>query len=50
MLCDRCNFCFSFWGIFSPFTALTTRKIKILKRDIVCNKWTDRQTDKKSDI
>ena len=28
---DRCNFYFSFWAIFCPFTPLTTQKIKILK-------------------
>ena len=26
---DRCNCYFSFWAIFSPFTLLTTSKIKI---------------------
>ena len=30
MTCDRCNFYFSFWGIFCPFTPLTALNIKIL--------------------
>ena len=29
---DGCNFYFSFWAFFSPFTPLTTQKIKILKK------------------
>ena len=29
---DVCNFNFSFWVIFCPFTPLTARKIKVLKR------------------
>ena len=29
---DRCNFRFSFWAIFCPFTPLKTQKIKILKK------------------
>ena len=29
---DRCNFSFSFWAIFWPFTPLTTQKTKILKK------------------
>ena len=31
MECDRHNV-LSFWGIFFPFTTLTTQKIKILKK------------------
>ena len=31
MVQDRCNY-FSFWAIFCPFTPLTARKIKILKK------------------
>ena len=31
MVHDRCNY-FSFWAIFYPFTPLTARKIKILKK------------------
>ena len=30
--CNGCNCCFSFWGIFCPFTFLTARKIKIKKK------------------
>ena len=30
--CDRCNFHFSFWAIFCPFTPLTSQKIKFLKK------------------
>ena len=29
---DGCNFYFSFWTIFCPFTPLTTQKIKIFKK------------------
>ena len=29
---DRCNWYFSFWGIFCPFNPLTAQKIKILKK------------------
>ena len=29
---DGCNFYFSFWSIFCPFTHLTAQKIKILKK------------------
>ena len=29
---DGCNFCFSFWAIFCPFTLLTVQKINILKK------------------
>ena len=29
---DRCNFYFSFWAIFCPFTPLTAQKIKIKKK------------------
>ena len=29
---DRCNFYFSFWAIFCPFTSLTAQKIKIFKK------------------
>ena len=29
---DRCNCYFSFWAIFCPFTPLTAKKIKILKK------------------
>ena len=29
---DRCNFYFSFWAMFCPFTPLKTQKIKILKK------------------
>ena len=29
---DRCNFYFSFWAIFCPYTPLTTQKIKIYKK------------------
>ena len=33
MVRDRCNCYFSFcWGIFCPFTSLTTQKTKILKK------------------
>ena len=32
MVCDRCNYYFSFWAIFGTFTPLTTQKIKILKK------------------
>ena len=31
MACDGCNYYFSFWAIFCPFTPLTAQKIKILK-------------------
>ena len=31
MMCDRYNY-FSFWAIFCPFTPITARKIKILKK------------------
>ena len=31
MVCDGCNCYFSFWAIFCIFTALTAKKIKILK-------------------
>ena len=31
MVCDKCNY-FSFWANFCPFTPLTARKIKILKK------------------
>ena len=29
--CDKCNFYFSFWAIFCPFTPITAQKIKILQ-------------------
>ena len=32
MSCDRCNWDFSFWGIFCPFISLTAQKIKISKK------------------
>ena len=32
LLSDRCNYYFSFWAIFCPFTPLTAQKIKILKK------------------
>ena len=32
LACDRCNFYFSFWAIFYPFTILTAQKNKLLKR------------------
>ena len=32
MVHDRCNCYFSLWAIFCPFTPLTARKIKILKK------------------
>ena len=32
VLWDRCNFHFSFWATFCPFTLLTARKIKIKKK------------------
>ena len=32
MVCDRCNFYFSFSAVFCPFTHLTAQKIKILKK------------------
>ena len=32
MACDGCNFYFSFWAIFCPFTHLTAQKIKILQK------------------
>ena len=32
MVHDGCNFYFSFWTIFCPFTPLTTKTIKILKK------------------
>ena len=32
MMCDRCNYYFSFWAIFCPFTPLTTQKMKIKKK------------------
>ena len=32
MACDRCNCYCSFWAIFCPFTSLTVKKIKILKK------------------
>ena len=32
MVHDRCNCYFSFWAVFCPFTPLTTKKIKILKK------------------
>ena len=60
--CDRCNFHFSFWAIFCPFTPLTSQKLKIssfytcvLKNydhmmcsswDMMCNRKTDEQTEK----
>ena len=31
MACDTCNFYFSFWAIFCPFTPITAQKIKILQ-------------------
>ena len=31
-MCNRCNFYFLIWVIFSSFTSLTTKKIKTLKR------------------
>ena len=30
---DRCNFHFSFWAIFCPFTPLTAQKMEILKNE-----------------
>ena len=32
MACDVCNFYFSFWAFFYPFTPLTAQKIKISKK------------------
>ena len=32
MTCDTCNFYFSFWAIFCPFTPLTAWKMKISKK------------------
>ena len=32
MVCDRCNYYFSFWVIFCSFTPLAAQKIKILKK------------------
>ena len=32
MVCDRCNFYFSFWTIFYPFTPLTAQKLGISKK------------------
>ena len=57
--CDRCNFYFSFW-IFFPFypqqpknqnlnkMKKTPGDINILhsSSDMVCNEWTDKQTDR----
>ena len=31
MACDRCNYYFSFWAIFWPFTPITAQKMKISK-------------------
>ena len=39
MVCDRCNCYFSFWGIFCPFTPLTTLKIKMKKKKNEKNIW-----------
>ena len=30
---DRCNFSFSFWAIFCPFTPLTAQKSKLKKNE-----------------
>ena len=32
MVHDGCNFCFSFWAIFSPFTLQTAQKINNFKK------------------
>ena len=32
MVCDRCNWYFSFWAIFCPFTSLTAWKMKFSKK------------------
>ena len=32
LTCDGCNFYFSFWATFCPFTPLTTQKVNILKK------------------
>ena len=39
VLWDRCNFHFSFWATFCPFTLLTARKIKIKKKKKEKNTW-----------
>ena len=33
MACDRCDYYFSFWAIFCPFTPLTAQKFKIKKNE-----------------
>ena len=50
---NRCNWYFSFWAIFCPFTSLTARKIKILKKwkkkkmpgDIIILQWCTKNHD-----
>ena len=33
MVCDGCNFYFSFWAVFGPFTPLKAQEIKTKKNE-----------------